>query len=389
MFVLLLTVFIDLVGFGIILPILAFYAQAYDATPVQIALLVAVHSAVQIISSPIWGRLSDRYGRKIILLVTLAGGAAAYIWFGFASSLAALFAARALSGAMAGNIAVAQAYMADVTTTDDRAGGMGRLGAAFGLGFVVGPMLGGLLIGDQPGAEDFALPCLVAAAISIAATLLGLVMLREPVRHKTRAPGPANPKQLWATAKSNGIPGIVGLNFLVAFAFTALMALFPLWCQARLGWGPREVSFGYVYIGVLVAFLQGVLLGPITRQLGGPKVLFIGASVLSAGLLLAPWVDGIWAFAVIAFMFSLGTSFCHPSLTAMISQRADEDNQGTVMGTANSVTALARIISPPLAGLLFMYPGPNWPMLMGGIIMLPVVASAAWMSFTFQRQHEP
>lgn len=389
MFVLLLTVFIDLVGFGIILPILAFYAQAYDATPVQIALLVAVHSAVQIISSPIWGRLSDRYGRKVILLSTLAGGAVAYTWFGFATSLAALFAARALSGAMAGNIAVAQAYMADITSTDERAGGMGRLGAAFGLGFVVGPMLGGLLIGAQPSAGDYSLPCLVAAAISIAATLLGLVMLREPARRKTKAPGPANLKTLWAAVKSNGIPGIISLNFLVAFAFTALMVLFPLWCQDRLGWGPRQVSFGYVYIGVLVAFLQGVVLGPITRLIGGPRVLFIGATVLSTGLLLVPWVDDVMAFAAVTLMFSIGTSFCHPSLTAMISQRADEDNQGTVMGTGHSVAALARIASPPLAGLLFTHLGPNWPMLMGGFIMLPVVASAAWMSVTFQRRQKP
>jgi DHA1 family tetracycline resistance protein-like MFS transporter len=158
MFVLLLTVFIDLVGFGIILPILPFYAQAFDATPLQITLLVAVYSAVQIASSPIWGRLSDRYGRKIILLLTLTGGAMAYLWFGLVESLAGLFAARALSGAMAGNIAVAQAYMADISDTDDLAGAMSRLGGAFGLGFVAGPALGGLLIGVQPGVADFCCP---------------------------------------------------------------------------------------------------------------------------------------------------------------------------------------------------------------------------------------
>ena len=186
MLVLLLTVFIDLIGFGIILPILPFYAQAFDATPVQIALLVAIYSAVQIISSPIWGRLSDRYGRKVILLSTLTGGAISYLWFGFAGSLASLFAARALSGAMAGNIGVAQAFMADISTKEDRAGAMGRLGAAFGLGFVVGPALGGLLIGVQPGTADFSLPCLVAAGISATAVLLGLARLREPER---RAPG--------------------------------------------------------------------------------------------------------------------------------------------------------------------------------------------------------
>ena len=388
MFVLLLTVFIDLVGFGIILPILPFYAQAYDATPVQIALLVSVHSAVQIISSPIWGRLSDRYGRKVILLLTLAGGAVAFTWFGFAGSLAALFAARALSGAMAGNIAVAQAYLADISTPDGRTGAMGRLGAAFGLGFVVGPMLGGLLIGADPAAADFALPCLVAAGFSVAAVLLGLFMLREPVRHKNREPGQTNFKHLLDTVTRNGIPGVITLNFLVAFAFTALMALLPLWCQARLGWGAREVSYAYTYIGILVAFLQGIVLGPLSRRMGGPRVLFLGASVLSTGLFLVPLVNDMVSFGAIALMFCIGTSFCHPSLTAMISQRADEANQGTVMGTANSIAALARIASPPLAGLLFGNWGPNWPMLMGGFIMLPVVAAAAWMSLNFQRRQD-
>jgi MFS family permease len=386
MFVLLLTVFIDLVGFGIILPILPFYAQAFDATPVQITLLVAVYSAMQIISAPLWGRFSDRYGRKVILLLTLTGGALAYLWFGMASSLAGLFAARLLSGAMAGNIAVAQAYMADISTADDRAGAMGRLGAAFGLGFVVGPALGGLLIGVQPGAADFALPCLAAAGISGAAALLGLVLLREPPGHRAKRSGPVAFRQLLTAVGSNGIPGIIGLNFLVSFAFTALMVLFPLWCQARLGWSARQVSFGYVYIGILVAILQGGLVGPLTRRFGEPRVLFLGASALSTGLLLVPWVNGIMAFAGDTLLLCMGTSFCHPTLTAMISQRSGGAHQGTVMGTANSVLAVARITSPPLAGLLFTHLGPNWPMLMGGGIMLPVVMAAAWMSLTFQRR---
>ena len=385
MFVLLLTVFIDLVGFGIILPILPFYAQAFDATPLQITLLVAVYSAVQIASSPIWGRLSDRYGRKIILLLTLTGGAMAYLWFGLAEGLAGLFAARALSGAMAGNIAVAQAYMADISDTDDLAGAMGRLGGAFGLGFVAGPALGGLLIGAQPGVADFSLPCLVAAGISLTAVGLGLFMLREPARHQTREPGLAGFRQIWTAVSRNGIPGIISLNFLVSFSFTALMVLFPLWCQARLGWSARQVSFAYVYIGILVAFLQGVLVGPLTRQFGGPRVLLLGATALCTGLILVPMVNCIMAFAGDILLLCMGTSFCHPTLMAMIAQRTDAAHQGTVMGAAGSVMAISRITSPPVAGFLFTQMGPSWPMLMGAFIMLPVVAAAAWMSLTFQR----
>ena len=376
MFVLLLIIFIDLVGFDIILPILPFYAQAYDASAVQITLLVSAHSGAQIISSLIWGRLSDRHGRKVILLLTLSGGACAFVWFGFAGSLTALFLARGLSGVMAGNLAVAQAYLADISTPEERAGAMGRLGGAFGLGFVVGPALGALLIGADPGPANFALPCLVAAAISMAAMPLGFFLLREadkkPARSRT-----ANLAQLRAAVLGNGIPRIISLNLLLTLSFTALMALLPLWCQVRLGWGAQEVSFAYVYIGLLVAFLQGITVGPLTRSLGPARLLLIGAVSLSVGLLSVALVDGI---AVIALLFCLGTSFCHPTLTAMLSQRAADEHQGTVIGAANSVAAMGRIAAPPVGDLLFVEAGPNWPMLMAGLIMLPVVAAAALMS---------
>ncbi|MFP6746291.1 MAG: MFS transporter [Alphaproteobacteria bacterium] len=380
MFVLLLTIFVDMVGFGIILPILPFYAQAYDASTVQITLLVSAHSAAQIVSSLFWGRLSDRHGRKVNLLLTLTGGALAYVWFGFAGSLASLFLARGLSGAMAGNIAVAQAYLADISTPEERAGAMGRLGAAFGLGFVVGPALGALLIGPDPGAADFARPCLVAAAISILAVPLGMILLREPAWRRTRPSGRADFRRLRAAVLANGIPNIIGLNLLVTLSFTTLMALFPLWSQARLGWGAREVSFAYAYIGILVAFLQGVLVGPLTKTFGAERVLFLGAVSLSTGLLSAVLVDNVAAFALNTILLCMGTSFCHPTLTAMISRRAAVDHQGMVMGAANSVASLGRIASPPMGGLLFTHMGPNWPLLAAGLVMLPVVAGAAWMS---------
>ena len=379
MFVLLLTIFINMVGFGIILPILPFFAQVYDATPVQNTLLVSIHSGAQILSSLIWGRLSDRYGRKVILLITLSGGAVAYVWFGFAGSLTALFLARGLSGIMAGNLAVAQAYLADISTPEERAGAMGRLGGAFGLGFVVGPALGALLIGSDPGPADFARPCLVAAAISMIAVPLGFFLLREPARNMapSKAAGFA---QMRAAVLGQGIPGIIGLNLAVTLSFTMLMALLPLWCQARLGWGARVVGFAYVYIGLRVAALQGLTVGRLPKWLGAPRVLLVGAISLSSGLLSIALVNDIVSFAMIALLFCMGTSYCHPTLTAMISQRAEADHQGSVMGAASSIAAMGRIAAPPVGGLLFVQAGPNWPLLVAGLIMLPVVAAAAWMS---------
>ena len=332
MFILLLTIFIDLVGFGIILPILPFYAQAFDASAFEITLLVSTHSAAQIASSVFWGRLSDNYGRKTILLLTLAGGALAYVWFGLANSLTALFVARAFSGTMAGNIAVAQAYLADISKPEDRATAMGRLGAAFGLGFVVGPVLGSIFVGAEP------------------------------------------------TVFRNGIPGIIGLNFLVTISFTMLMALFPLWSQAQLGWGVTEVSYAYTYIGSLVAFFQGVLVGPLTKTLGEVRVLLIGAISSSIGLLTLTLADNVWVFAIDAVLLSTGTSLCHPTLAAMVSQRTPNVHQGTVMGTFNSVAAFSRIFSPPIGGAIFIHLGANWPLIFAGFIMLPVVGAAAWTS---------
>jgi len=244
------------------------------------------------------------------------------------------------------------------------------------------------LIGTHPSADSFALPCFIAAAFSFAAVILGLIMLEEPVRQKLAERGRTSFAVLWAAVSGNGIPAVIGLNFLVTLAFTALMALLPLWCQARLGWGAREVSFAYVYIGFLVAFLQGVLVGPMTKKMGPPRVLLLGAIAMSSGLLSVIVVTDIVSFAIVTLALCIGTSFCHPTLTAMISERGDGDHQGTIMGAANSVSALGRITSPPMAGLLFTHWGPNWPMLVGGLIILPVVAIAAWMSITYQRQQD-
>lgn len=385
MFVLLLTVFVDLVGFGIVFPMLPFYAQAYGASPVEITLLIATYSALQVVSAPLWGRLSDLHGRKIILLATLIGGGLAYLWFGLAGSLTGLFLARALSGAMAGNISVAQAYMADITPASSRAAGMGRIGAAFGLGFVVGPALGGLLVGADPTADSFRLPCYIAAAISLTAVALGAVALREPDRRRRRADERRDLRAALRAAGRSGIPVIIGTMFLVSYVFTQLVSIFPIWSQARLGWGPREVGYAFAWIGILVALLQGVAIGPLTRRLGGPAVLLLGASAMSIGFLTVGLVAGAAGFLVNAAFMCVGTSFCHPTLTALVSERADDAHQGAILGVANAVASIARIIGPPMAGLLFSAVAPNAPLFIGGVILWPVIAVAAIMTVRTRR----
>jgi DHA1 family tetracycline resistance protein-like MFS transporter len=378
--VLLLTVFVDLVGFGIIFPILPFFAQVYGATPLEITLLIATYSALQIVSAPLWGRLSDRFGRKWVLLATLAGGGIAYLWFGLADDLVSLFVARAISGAAAGNIAVAQAFAADLTGGADRAKAMGRLGAAFGFGFVVGPSLGGLLYDPGAGAAGFFLPCMVAAAISAGAVVLGAIVLREPPARDTHPQRTGSFAEALGIMKGNGLPLFVALNLIVTLSFTAMVSVFPIWCQAQLNWGPREVGYAFAWIGVLVAIMQGLAIGPLTRLIGEPRVLLLGATSLSLGMLMAPWVSNAALFAVNAVFMCAGTSFCHPTLTALISQRAGARHQGSILGLSNAVASSGRVASPPVAGLIFQTFGANWPLIVAGFLIWPVILSAGILS---------
>jgi predicted MFS family arabinose efflux permease len=352
MFVLLLTVFVDLVGFGIVIPILPFYAQAYGADAVTIMVLVATYSLGQLFAAPIWGRLSDRFGRKRILLLTLLGGALSYVWFAIAPDLLHLFLARGLSGVMAGNIAIAHAYAADITPPEDRARAIGRIGAAFGLGFVVGPALGGLLVQDNGDGSGYMWPFLAAAAMAMAAFLLGLAALREPPsRQQPQGRARSGLGDALQVARSNGIPVIILLNLMVTLSFTALIAVFPLWCQARLGWGPLEVGYAYTWIGLLIAGMQGGLIGPMTRRLGEQGVFLVGASCLCSGLFLSVFVASPVSFMLDAALLCAGSSFCHPMLTAMTSQRLGPDHQGAVLGLQNSVGSMGRDAASCPAGV--------------------------------------
>lgn len=387
MSVLLATVFIDLVGFGMIFPILPFYAQSYGANAFTIMVLVATYSAGQMFAGPLWGRMSDRYGRKPILLLTLFGGALSYIWFAFAPNLTHLFLARGLGGIMSGNIAVAHAYAADITQPEDRARAIGKIGAAFGLGFVAGPALGGLLFQPDSGSAGFTWPFLAAAAMSMIAMLMGIFILREPkTRQGTATKTAGSFAVVFAAAGKNGIPLLISLYLLVTISFTTLIAVFPLWVQARIGWGPLQVGYAYAWIGLLIAGMQGGLIGPLTRRLGETGVFVIGACSLLIGLYLAIYVTSPLTFAANAVLLCAGSSFCQPILTTLTSQRLGPEHQGAVLGLQGAVASFGRIISPPIAGIIFLRFGPDWPLLVASAIMLPVSIKATHMAITARKQ---
>jgi MFS transporter, DHA1 family, tetracycline resistance protein len=374
-----LTVFVDLIGFGIVIPLLPFYAEHFQASPEVVTLLMASYSFTQFIFAPMWGRLSDRHGRKTVLVVSLAGISASYVWMGFAGALWQLIAARALAGAMAGNLAAAQAYIADVTTPEKRAQGMGVVGAAFGLGFIVGPALGGLLAGSDPRHPNFTLPALSAAALSLTALLLAIFILKESLDPATRSANADNrrPGRFALIAEAFGKPelrALIVVFFLVTFVVAIMESTFALWSERTFGWGAAQNGYVFAYTGVLAAVVQGGLIRRLARQFGERRLVMQGVLSIGAGLALIPLVHALPLLLAAMALLAYGMGVNNPSLSSLISLAAAEDQRGGVLGVSQSAASLARIAGPAFAGVLFAAFGRNAPYVAGATIMLAVLA---------------
>lgn len=381
MFVLFLVVVIDLIGFGIIIPLLPFYAEHFQASPFEVGLLMAVYSLAQFIAAPLWGRASDRFGRRPILLISLAGAVLTYLWLGFAESLWVLFAARGASGFMAGNISAAFAYVADITTRENRAKGMGIVGAAFGLGFIMGPAIGGIMAGSDPAHADFQSPAFAAAGLSAAALIFGFFMLKESLSVEVRAriadkARTSRFKQFRTAFSDPNIRLLLLLSFLSIFAFSGIEATFALWSRRQFGWGPEQTGYLFALIGLLSAAMQGGLIGRMAKHFGEANLLIQGALALVIGMLLIPFSTELWMLITAMMIATYGFSVISPSLNSLISLQTNEEEQGAMMGVTRSATTLARVGGPAWAGLLFSAFGMNWPYYGGAAVMALVVVLA-------------
>ncbi|MBL26005.1 MAG: hypothetical protein CMM50_00440 [Rhodospirillaceae bacterium] len=376
MLILFLIVFIDLVGFGIIIPLTPFYAEHFGASPDVVTLLTPTYSLAQFIFAPVWGRLSDRYGRKPILLLTLAGAVAAYTVYGFADSLVALFLARAFAGAMAGNIAVAQAFMADITTPETRAKGMGLIGAAFGLGFILGPAIGGTLAGHEPGNLNFALPAMAAAGASLVAIVLTFILLKEPERARGPQARVGRIAELVQSLRRPNLGVLIFLFFLITFAFASMESTFALWSERHFHWGPQQNGYVFAFAGLVSAFIQGGCIGPLTKRFGEVRLLIAGAAILAVGLVLIPLSDGLPLLLVAMALLAVGSGLGNPTLSSLISKATDSDHQGGSLGVAQSASSLARMLGPASAGVVFVELGRSWPFFIAGVVSI-IVAIAA------------
>jgi DHA1 family tetracycline resistance protein-like MFS transporter len=378
MAVLFLIVFIDLLGFGVIIPLLPFYGVHFGATPAEVTWMMACYSLAQLFFSPLLGRLSDKLGRRPVLLISLVASIASYLWLGFADALWMLFAARLLSGAGAGNIAAAQAYITDVTTPEARAKGMGMIGAAFGLGFTVGPALGGLVAGSDPSAAALARPAFVAAGLSTLAFLIALARLKESLPQQSRdaAPGAGRLQMAREVMTRPTLRQLILLLFVTITAFAGMETTFALWANSAFGWGPREVGNNFLYVGLVLVAVQGGLIGPLSRRLGETRLVIGGATLIALGLVGLPFALSLPRLLVVNTLLALGMGLLNPSITSLISRQAAADERGGILGVSQSASSLSRILGPAVAGPLFQRFGRDAPYYAGAAVMALVVAMA-------------
>lgn len=341
--VVLFTVFLDLLGFGMIIPILPLHARELHATVPQVGWLLSIYSLMQLVCAPLLGRLSDRVGRRPVLLLSIFGSAASQLGYALSPSFLWLLLSRALAGACGANVSAAQAYVADVTDGQSRAGAMGLLGAALGLGFVLGPFVGGELARIEPR-----LPFFVASALSGLNWVLALLLVREPVRHERRARGSLSRAVLLQMLSTPPLTVLLGLFLLVTFAFANMEGVFALFCQARFGMDRQQVGRLFALVGVVMALVQGVLVRKLAPRLGERRLVAAGIALMAAGLGTTALSWQLPSLLVGTVLIAAGSGLHTPSLSSLISQAAGEQ-QGSVLGVSHALGALGRILGP-LAG---------------------------------------
>ena len=366
-------------GFGLVLPPFMFAATNMGATPLVAAAIISTFAVGQFVSTPIWGRLSDRFGRKPVLLMTMLGSGLAYFVMAYATDLWVLMFARFLTGLLAGNFAVATAYVSDITPPEKRVQGMGFVGGAISLGFMTGPAIGGLLGGADAESASLYLPSLAAAAICLLTFLAIFLFLKESLPPEQRAGSATHHTE----ADSSGLKAfghvlrrpvlleMVMMGFFVFFAMAMFETIFPLWSEARFGWGPRDVGFIFMYLGFVVMFTQMFLAGRLAPIFGEAKLLMGAVVAYAFGLLVMTQVP-TWQTMLIGITFTAGGgALFNTASMSWVSRHAGESERGIVIGVYQSAGWFGRSFGPTVSGLLFQTLGVNSPLYLGAMMMLP------------------
>ncbi len=388
-----LTVFIDLLGFGMILPLLPVWAEKFTADKTAIIALSAAYSLAQFVCAPLWGRLSDRVGRRPIILLSLIGGSFSFLAMAYSPSLGYLYAARVVQGIFtAGGLASAPALVADVTTREERARGMGMIGAAFGLGFIFGPWFGGEL-----GKISTALPFYVAAALCILNFFWAFVMLPETRPQRGAHPGGEglfSLSRLIEALRHPELAFLLVIFFVNTLAFANLESTFTLFVQDHFQIHSQRDVVAYTgrilgYVGIIAVIVQGGFIGRLTRMFGERRLLVAGILMVGIGLIAIPETHGIPALLAVLALVSVGSGIGNPSIQSLISGAAAEEHMGGILGISQGLGSLARFAGALWGAFAYGRIGIAWPYWSGGVLLLLSFAAAAAKLLPRARQSAP
>jgi multidrug resistance protein len=375
--ILFLIMFINMVGFGIIMPILPFFAERMGASATHLGGLFAVYSVMQFLLAPVWGRLSDRIGRKPVIVIGLAGFSISFLLFGLSTQLWMLYAARILGGALSSAaLPTVMAYVADTTNDAERGGAMGRISAAMGLGISFGPVLGGFL-----GEVSPAFPFFFAGATGALVCLFAYFFLPESLAAASQLVAKARPRAGFGMAGlTQALFGPIGfvlvLSFLSNFASANLQGTFALFSEAQFGAGKSELGILFGTMGVAMALAQGFLIGPLIKRWGEQRTIQLGLLSNGVGYVGFLFAVNVWTMMPSMLLMGMGFAAMMPSVNSFVSKRGDQEQQGMNMGVVNSFSSLGRVFGPIVGGLIFDLVGPQWPYVVGAIIFFAALLFA-------------
>ncbi|MDV3347379.1 MFS transporter [Leptothoe sp. LEGE 181152] len=388
--VLLASILMDFLGFGIVLPLLPFYAQSLDASPLAISILLGLFPMMLTFAPTLWGSLSDRIGRRPAFLFNIAGTTLSFLWLSFANTLWMLFMARILGGLSSASMVIAQAYVSDLTTSEERTKKLGFLGAAAGIGFVIGPVIAGLLIGGDSTSPNFRLPALaatIASGVTFCAAF-GALPEVKPIRFKPAVQHRHPLAQLLPELKQVLQRPLVGmlitLTFITFFGGIGIQAIFALWCEWRFGWGAQEFGYLLIFYCLTIAIIQLSLLGRLTRWVGEIKLLLWSSAMAALGLVLIPFANNVPQLLAALLLTIFAQALGNPVLASLLSQLAGAKQQGKTLGLMQSVIGLATFLGSVWAGFLFGSLGENWPYWTGSAL-IAVAVILCWQQVTHSR----
>lgn len=369
-------IFINMLGFGIIVPLLPFYAKSFSAPPWQMALIFSAYSVGAFFGEPFWGRLSDRHGRKPILISTITANCLCYLALAFAPNIWTAFLIRLVGGMAAGNGAVVQGYIADVTPPEKRARQMSYQGAAWNVGLIVGPSIGGLFAHTNAGPAGFRIPLFIASGLAFLCVIAIVLIIRES---RVRETGYSHRPSRWAAFGEAFRHPVIGklmlLTFLVGFAFTGIESVFGLWAQARFGWEPRDIGVAFAFVGASAFLTQTFVTGPLAEKFGEGRMLAAGMVLTVLAMVLQTLSPGGAVTTGLMCLTAIGQSVAFPNVGALISRTADPHRQGQIMGLNNAAGALARVAGPLSASLTFQG-HINGPFYLGALVVAPAILLA-------------